>query len=105
MLANRELSIRLVLEDEGYPKKPTAPTREELLHAWERIQADSLDRGLDYFALDTAIASGVWHTSRWFNLIAGCEGIEIEDGTIYYVNRIEPQTIIDGLEFYRRRRL
>lgn len=102
MRENREPSFRFVTEESRSPK----PTEDELLKVWERCSCDHLDRGLDYFVLDTAIVHRLDRLGVWLNSLAG-NGytVEITDGTLYYVTKLEPRVAIRGLEFYRRRSL
>ena len=102
MRENREPSFRFVFEESRPPK----PTAEDLELLWDRCGCDSLERGVDYFVLDTAASAGYDRLGRWLNQIAG-QGYEIHvtDGTLHYVTKLEPKVAIRGLEFYRRRSL
>lgn len=102
MRENRDPSFRFVTEESRAPK----PTPEDLLDIWNRCSCDHLDRGLDYFVLDTALVHRLDRLGVWLNSLAG-NGytVDISDGTIYYVTKLEPRVAIRGLEFYRRRSL
>jgi|SRR5689334_2116880 len=102
MRANREVSFKFVFDDCRNPK----PTEEELSDLWTRCGCDYLERGLDYFVLDTATDATYSRLSGWLNSLAG-QGLrlEVDDGTLHYVTKLEPKIAIRGLEFYRRRSL
>jgi len=102
MRENREPSFRFVTEESRQPK----PTTEDLQLIWDRCSCDYLDRGLDYFVLDTALVHRLDRIGVWLNTLAG-NGytVDISDGTIYYITKLEPRVAIRGLEFYRRRSL
>lgn len=102
MRENREPSFRFVTEESRSPK----PTEADLLELWSKCSCDHLDRGLDYFVLDTAMVHRLDRLGVWLNGLAG-NGytVEITDGTLYYVTKLEPRVAIRGLEFYRRRSL
>jgi|SRR5581483_1848851 len=73
---------------------------------WNALRADLLPPGLDYFLFDTASACGIENAQRWLRLVAGASAfdIEVDDGIISLISKIDPEISLRGVEFFRRRR-
>ena len=73
---------------------------------WKHLSCDSLTDGLDYFVFDSSlVCGGPRVVGGWLQLLAFPAGTGSFDESIEYLNSIELETAICGVEFYRRRRL
>ncbi len=74
-------------------------------HYWRHVACDDLQSGLDYFAFDSSlVCGGPGNVARWIQLLAFPAGTGSFDEAVRYLNSIELETAISGIEFYRRRR-
>lgn len=72
---------------------------------WRVPACDDLAPGLDYFVFDTGlVCGGPRVAASWVQLLAGPAAQGTFEGAISYVNGLDLETAISGIEFYRRRR-
>ena len=73
---------------------------------WKHLGCDGARGGLDYFIFDSSlVCGGPGNVARWIQLLAAPGGNCRFDEALAWVNSLDLETAIRGLEFYRRRRL
>lgn len=71
---------------------------------WKYPGCDDLSPGLDYFVFDSSlVCGGPGVVARWLQLLAGPVGRTYEEA-VEYLNSLDLETALSGIEFYRRRR-
>lgn len=100
MQRNKKLAFEWVLKDEHLSSLPG------LTAVWNVLCCDDLVDGLDYFMLDTAVACSSVNAARWLELLAHNPIVNVTyEGAVEHANALGAETVISGLELYRRRRL
>lgn len=100
MLRNKASAFHFVCKDEKLSLLPALDV------VWNTLWLDELETGLDYFMLDTAVSLSCVDAGRWLELVTSNPICNVTyTSAVARAAELGAETVISGIELYRRRRL